>query len=116
MLNEICEPLGGLYSLTGYDWHLDINYCLTEPTCPTAFITPEGWNIARYRVDADTIEDSLKRVVALVVAEIIERKIVGGNGCYTNSHDGVFEKWLHERAAGSDAMMPDIPPTPGERP
>ena len=108
-LREITDGLDDLYSITGDDWVLSLSHSLTEPTCPTAVIRPEGWNIARYRVDCSSIEESLQQVVALVRAEIIDRRVVGSSAPYTNSDDGLFAKWLEERAAGSDAKLPELP-------
>lgn len=108
-LRDIFSDLDGLYTATGTDWVFHLSHILTEPVCPTAVITPEGWQIARYRVDCNTIEESTAKVVALVRREIIERKVVGSYAPYTNPDDDVFAKWLHERAAGSDAKLPDMP-------
>lgn len=108
-LNKIADNLGDLYAATGTDWVLRISHILTEPVCPTAIITPEGWHIARYRVDCETLEESLTKVVALVEREIIERKVVGSYAPYTNPDDDVFAKWLYARAAGSNDKLPDVP-------
>lgn len=100
------EPLEALWDASGHDWELNISASLTEPTCPTAVIQPEGWNITRYRVDMDSIEESLAKAVALVRQEVIERKVVGSYCPFSNPDDDDFAKWLHARAKGSDERLP----------
>lgn len=108
-LDKILEPLGNLYVTTGEDWYFRLSHCLTEPTCPTAVIAPERWQIARYRVDCDSIEDSAQKVVNLVIAEVVDRNVTGSSCPYTNPDDEAFEAWLRRRADGSDEKLP-LPP------
>lgn len=114
-LESIIGDLGGLYTATGNDWSLRLHQSLTEPTCPTASIQPDGWSLSRYRVDADSIEKSLRETVARVRSEILDRHIVGHAAPFTNPDDAEFEKWLQRRAAGSDEQMPE-PPCDNELP
>lgn len=52
--------LGELYTKTGMDWHLKLNHCLTEPTCPTAYVVPSEFSdLTVFRYDADTIERAI---------------------------------------------------------
>lgn len=111
-IDRLTEGLGDLYVVTGEDWELTISQMLTEPVVPTAIIAPEGWNISRYRVDLSSIHEGIKAAVGLVQSEILDRKIVGSLCPFTDSDDGIFAKWLSERAAGSDARLPDLPPDP----
>lgn len=109
-IDELIDSLGDLYSVTGVDWELSSHHILTEPVCPSVTINPEGWNIARYMVSADTLEGAIRQAIAHVWTEIVERKVVGGAAPWTNSHDKLFESWLIARAAGSDEYLPDLPP------
>lgn len=108
-LGKILEPLSELYSATGEDWSLSFHHCLTEPTCPTAVICPEGWRISRYRVDCGSIEESLRTVVALVKREVIDRTPIGSYAPYSDADDDAYAKWLYARAAGSDEKLPEPP-------
>jgi hypothetical protein len=108
-IQELCDPLEDLFNVTHTDWYLSVSMSLTEPTCPRATIYPEGWSLSRYSVNADSFEESLEKVVALVKREVIDKQIVGSAAPYTESDDSAFEKWLHERAAGSDAELPAAP-------
>lgn len=108
-IRDEIEVLNKLYSETGDDWVLSIRHMLTEPTCPTIVIRPESAYISRYRVDADSIEEGIKRCVALVKREVIDRHIIGSAAPYTESHDGLYEAWLKKRAAGSNEHLPEFP-------
>lgn len=108
-IKDLCDPLGDLYGETGEDWSMSIGYCLTEPLCPTVEICPEGWDIARYRVYCETVEEGVQRAVAHVRREIIDRVVIGQSAPFTNSDDADFEKWLLARAAGSSDPLPERP-------
>jgi hypothetical protein len=108
-LDRILKPLEILFSETGVNWVLELHHILTEPTCPTAIITPERWEISRYRFDCDNIEESLRTCVALVVKEVIKREVVGHGPPYTTPDDAAYEKWLLARAAGSNAHLGSQP-------
>lgn len=109
-LKAICDDVaGGLWEATKHDWELSIHHCLTEPTCPTAVVRPEGWSINRYRVDCDTIEESLQKTIDLVKREVIDRLVVGSYCPFTNPDDDVYAKWLYARAAGSNEEFPEWP-------
>lgn len=105
-LRSQTKVLSDLYSLTGEDWEIEIHHCLTEPTCPSVFIRPEGWSLCRYRFDCSTIEEGVRRAVERVKTEVIDRKVVGHEFPVSNSDDSKFERWLLERAAGSNAELP----------
>lgn len=74
-IKEILEPLvkADLYTSTGVDWALRIHHDVTEPTCPTATITPELRHSCRYRYDADTIEEAVIGTVAMAYQELVQK-------------------------------------------
>ena len=109
-LKETLSQLADLYDATGVDWDLEVYQSLTEPTCPTVFIQPEGWNISRYRVDCDTIEEGIEKCVALVKAEVIDRQVLGSYSPISNPNDDAYAKWLHARAKGDDGHLRTIKP------
>lgn len=108
-LLEICDELSDLFAATGRDWELNLHHTLTEPTCPTAVITPEGWDIARYRCDFDSIDESIRKAVDLVKAEVLGRRVEGSYSPVSDPDDDAYLKWLYARAAGSDEQLPEPP-------
>ena len=93
MINkEKLETLGELFAKTGYDWHLVVSHCLTEPTCPTAVVQPEGKNCTRYRVDANTIEEAINGTINLAYRELILGEEIASICPFTNPDD----KWLED--------------------
>jgi len=108
-LDKILKPLEDLYTVTKLDWDLSIHHSLTEPTCPTIIIKPEGSTITRYQAhcDPNKFEESLQGLVNLVVAEIIEGKLIGrANTPFTNSDDNILETWLTQRQKEPDIVFP----------
>lgn len=71
-LKSTMDVLSDLYSRTGLDWHLTVYHELTEPTCPTVTINPDGFSSGRWRIDADTIEQGIAEAVERVRLEIFE--------------------------------------------
>jgi hypothetical protein len=94
-----------LFEATGRDWVLSVNHILTEPVCPTVIVHPEGWEMNRYRVDADTIEKGLQEAVERVYREVILRQEVGHAALWTNADDKLYEVWLKARIAGSNEKL-----------
>ena len=68
---EKLEALSILYEKTGKDWILHVSHILTEPTCPTASIHPEGEPTDRYRADRDTIEDAINVAIDMAYRELV---------------------------------------------
>lgn len=100
--------LGNLFQETGHDWCLEVHHILTEPTCPSVCISPEGSNIARYMVHADSIEAGIEIACSRVYREVIKRERVGHSAPITNAHDKIYLEWLEARWAGSDAELPEF--------
>lgn len=71
LLTDAYEKLGDLYTKTNLDWELVVHVTLTEPTCPTVIIRPEGGNSSRYRFDCDTIEEGIAKAVSAVHREVL---------------------------------------------
>lgn len=70
------ETLASLYERTGLDWELVVRHSLTEPTCPTAIVRPEGIKgFGRYRADEDTIDAAIDRALELAYRELIEGRV-----------------------------------------
>ncbi len=88
------EALGDLYDKTGVDWELRLSHCLTEPTCPTATVVPEGKEPTRYRVDADTIEDAINGAVDKAYRELILGEKITPFMPFTNPDDKELEAIL----------------------
>lgn len=66
--DEMLTVLSELYTRTGMDWHLKVDHCLTEPTCPTAVVVPEYFqDLSLFRCDADTIEQAVDGALARAV-------------------------------------------------
>jgi len=106
-IKHILKDLEDLYLITGEDWVLTVHHILTEPLCPTVTIKPEGWNMVRYRIDHNTIEEGVRQAANRVRAEVINRKIVGHAAPFTNPDDKAFAEWLVLRAAGNDSKLPE---------
>jgi hypothetical protein len=109
MLDEHFKKLGKLYSLTGHDWILNIHHILTEPTCPTIVVHPEGTNMARYSVYRDSIEESVEAVCDMVYREVVLRERVRSESPITNPDDDHYDKWINARLSGDDAKLPEFP-------
>ena len=73
-LKSEMEKLACLYELTGKDWVLEVRHDLTEPTCSTVLIYPEGEPTNLYRCDRDTIEEGVKASVNLVYTHVVCKK------------------------------------------
>lgn len=98
MLQDATKKLGSLYAKTGMDWDLHISHCLTEPTCPTVAIYPEGMETTRYTVwcDRDGIEKALGEVVDRVYREVIQGEVIEPTAPFTNPDDVKLEQLLAE--------------------
>ena len=86
-VGEALDRLSGLYEKTGQDWVLQVSHCLTEPTCPTVMIAPEGSNMTRYRVDRDTIEAGILASADLVYREMVLGETIESECPFTNPDD-----------------------------
>lgn len=86
-LKDELKKLDGLYEKTGKDWELVAHITLTEPTCPTVIIRPEGSSMVRYRVDRDTLEEGIRAAVDLVHREVILGQRIESECPYTNPDD-----------------------------
>jgi len=91
-IDEAIEKLGGLYTITGEDWSLRLHISLTEPTCPTAVISPDGWDISRYRCDGNSIEDAIVGAADVVHREVILREQAVTFECYTEGDDKLYKE------------------------
>lgn len=107
MLKEIMAKLDGLYTKTGMDWRLEVHHDLTEPTCPTVVINPEGLECTRYRIDCDSIEQGIAEAVERVYQEVILGQIIEPMAPFTNSDDGALEVLLVQWRAAPDGEAPD---------
>mgnify|MGYP006893684592 FL=1 len=65
------DALSRLFEITGKDWVLRVDHLLTEPTCPTAYVHPEGDPSDRYRADRDTIEEAINAAVDMAYRELV---------------------------------------------
>jgi len=106
MIDEALKQLSGLYSITGEDWSLRVHVSLTEPNCPTAIISPDGWDISRYRCDGNSIEDAIVGAADMVYREVILREQAATFECYTEGDDALYARWIKTRIAGNDAKLP----------
>ena len=98
-IKEDLDKLADLYSITWADWHININHCLTEPTCPSASITPETHDgemddLMRYVAWGNTIEEAIHASVELVYNELILGKPPYMEAPWTNPADAKFDEWL----------------------
>lgn len=86
-IEALCAPLADLYEKTGDDWVLQINYDLTEPTCPAVVVRRLGSNSVRYRVDRDTIEEGVRAAVDLCYREQVRGEKITPECPFTNPDD-----------------------------
>lgn len=86
------EALSELYDKTGEDWVLSVSVILTEPTCPTAIVRPEGKNNLRWSAHAGTIEEAINTAVDLAYREMILGEIIQPETPITNSDDVRFRQ------------------------
>lgn len=93
-IKENLERLAELYSKTGEDWILTVSHILTEPTCPQAVIRPEGSNMLRYAVHANTIEEAIIKSASLVYREVILGEKIESLSPITNPDDHKEYSWL----------------------
>ena len=99
--------LENLYGKTGMDWDLRIDHCLTEPTCPTISIQPEGMSVTRYTVwcDPDKVEEALAGLVDRVHREVILGETIEPSAPFTNPDDvklvRLLGEWGKSAPAGS---------------
>lgn len=94
MLAEVMAKLSDLYTRTEMDWVLEVHHCLTEPTCPTVVISPEGLQANRYRIDCDSIEDGIAEAVERVHREIIQGEAVEMMCPFSNPDDVKLGRWI----------------------
>ena len=92
-IRSTLKKLDKLYEITGQDWVLEIHHILTEPTCPTVCIRPEDSNMARYRIDCDSIEEGVQRAVDLVYREVILGEKIEPECPFTNPDDHKPKPW-----------------------
>ena len=69
------KRLPDLYSLTGWDWEINIQHSLTEPTCPTIIIREEPLeddDKSRYwkRFDSDSFHAGVKAAVDFILSDL----------------------------------------------
>lgn len=81
------QKLGALYEKTGKDWVLEVHHILTESTCPTVCIYPEGNDSTRYRFDRDTIEEGIAAAANAVYREVILGEKIEPECPFTNPGD-----------------------------
>lgn len=93
-LKKTLAKLDDLYGATGVDWDLTIHHSLTEPTCPSVAINPEGMNLNRFRVDADSIEEGIETAVQMVFEQVILGLPGQSSAPWTNSDDAKWYEWL----------------------
>lgn len=107
MLKDILARLDDLYTRTEMDWHIEIDYCLTEPTCPTVVINPEGLAAARYRVDCSSIEEGVAEAVERVHREIIQGQVITPMAPYSNPDDAKLSRWIEKWHRGEKLTEAD---------
>lgn len=83
------KPLSDLYSKTRQDWVLEVSHILTEPTCPTATIRPEGSNSLRYSVHRDTVVEAIVAAADIACREMIHGVPIQSESPVTNPDDRV---------------------------
>jgi hypothetical protein len=93
-IKQTLAKLQGLYEKTNMDWEIYIRHSLTEPTCPSVVISPEGMEVARYRVDTDSIEEGIEKAVDLVYREVILGEQVSSYAPFTDPDDKRLEELL----------------------
>ncbi|HYC64619.1 MAG TPA: hypothetical protein VEC14_07815 [Reyranellaceae bacterium] len=83
------DRLGGLYTEETGDWMLEVGHTLTEPTCPSARIAPEGNNSTRYMAIGDTIREAILTAANMCHAEqVLKKRLPDGAGVpFTNPDD-----------------------------
>lgn len=94
MLKDVMAKLDDLYERTGLDWVLTVHHVLTEPTCPTVAINPEGLQCARYRIDCDSIEQGIAEAVERVHREVVLGQVIEPLAPFTSPDDAKLSRWL----------------------
>ena len=95
-IDEEINRLNDLYWITDRDWELRVYHCLTEPSCPTVIIQPEGMETTRYRVDRNSIEEGIRLAVDLVYRDIFGDENISSITPFTNPDDKEMLKLLPE--------------------
>lgn len=92
----ICEKLKNLYAITEEDWHVHINFSLTEPYAPACVITPDNrQNSTRYAAWGNTVEEAVNKAVDALYQEVILGKRGNHGAPWTNPDDHKPEpSWL----------------------
>ena len=106
-IDEALKPLRDLYRITGEDWNLRVHISVTEPTCPTAIIYPDGWALSRYRCDGDTIETAIIGAASMVFNEIVLRQQATLVEGYSEGDDELYAEWVKARIEGCDNPLPE---------
>lgn len=109
-LKATMSKLDKLFSKTRMDWTLSVHHCLTEPTCPTVVIEPEDMHTARYRIDADSIEQGIAEAVERVYREVMLGQIIEPLAPFTNPNDKCLESLLAAWARGEKPEPPEPEP------
>lgn len=88
-LSKTLEPLRALYDKTGVDWSIEVHHCLTEPTCPTVIIRPEGLRRIYWRFDAETIEEAIQDAAAFTIARVLQGEATTPSAPFSLLGDGL---------------------------
>jgi len=106
-IDEALRPLSELYAITGEDWSMKVYVNLTEPTCPTAVISPDDWQISRYTYRGDTVEGAIIGASDMVINEVLMRHPAATFECYSGGDDALYTEWIKARMEGNDAKLPE---------
>lgn len=94
----------GLYTITGLDWSLVIHASVTEPYCPAARLVPdtgeEDEHFTRWTAIADTIEQAVQKLAAVVEQDIKGDGKARGGLPFSNPGDAKFDHWLAQWRQG----------------
>ena len=92
-VKELLDSFDGVYGTTGVDWELSLSHCLTEPTCPMAAVAPEGSNLLRYSMVADTVLDAILGALTVAHAELFLGEVAEGNMPFSHPDDALVPDW-----------------------
>ena len=70
---EMMARLGELYKKYKRDFHLRVDYDLTEPTCPTVTIFDDDSEIIA-RTDSETIEEGINAAMKIACDRLLDGK------------------------------------------
>lgn len=91
LMDALCQ----LWSLTHHDWDLTLHHCLTEPTCPSASVQPEGHDeFTLFWCSGDTIDEAIDGALFLAYSYVINGNEVPDMLPFSNPGDD--RAWLRD--------------------